>query len=233
MRRSVCRRSALFPHLAPNDGKRIAASIGALSERNEVFVRNLKRSGTDAVRPLLEIPDAFAALGGRCILITFHVGAVHAIGLALESLGRPVLALREGKLVPLRPPVVSCSTRGNDVARAAVFLRAVDSLKRGDIVCLAVDLTPGAPLQTTCLGRPLPLARGAFALARVTGARVVPVVARWTPNGMRLVVGDALEGSTEASLADAAARWLDDYLRESPEQVTLGLLRELLARSAV
>jgi hypothetical protein len=222
---AVAEVQALFPHLTPHEAARTAVAVGALHERNRVLVRCLLHYGSGSVRPLLTLPEGFASLRGPRILATFHTGAVHAIGPALEQLGRPVLALRIGSLFEPSGAMKIVSTKGGGQARAAVLHRALEFLRGGGMVVLALDVAAGASIETHCLGRRFQLAPGAFALARWTGAPIVPIVARWSGTRIALQLDDPL-GTPQ----DAAA-WLERYLLERPSEITLGLLRNLLALS--
>jgi lauroyl/myristoyl acyltransferase len=199
--------------------------MAALEERNEVLVRCIRRSGLEAIRPLVQVPQEWRRIEGPCILGTFHVGALHAVGAALEALGKPVLGVREGRLFEPRPPLELISTHPQ---RAAVMLRAVEYLRADRFVVLALDGAADTMLETTCLGHRLALARGAFALSHMTGAPIVPLVMRWRGTDLELVLGQRLQGATEEQLAHAAARWLESYLEQQPQELTLGLLRKLL-----
>jgi hypothetical protein len=210
----------LFPHLGPDEAMRIAHEIGALTERNRVLVRSILRYGLDPIRPIVSMKGA---VDRPCILGTFHVGALHALGPVLETIGRPVLAFRRGPIFTPRPPLVIETTTGNEQQRAAAFHRAVITLRDGGVVVLALDDVPARSIESQCLGRTLPLAPGAFALSRLTGAPVLPLVARWTSAGVSVIAG------SESLQEDTAATWLERYLVESPGEITLGLLRNLLS----
>ena len=227
----------LFPHVPPREAVGIAAAIGALEERNDVFVRCVKRSGMERVRPTAVLPDALLNIEGPCILGTFHVGALHTVGVTLEALRKPVLAFRDGLLFIPRAPVALLSSKGGEQRRAAAFVRALGHLRQGGIVLMALDTAPEVAIETECLGHPLALARGPFVLARMTGAPIVPLAVQWVRRGTRVVLGDALasEVATDAALfesrlASAASLWLEHYLLDAPSEISLGLLRELLYR---
>jgi hypothetical protein len=220
---------ALFPHLAPSAAARVAWSIGGLEALNRALAASLRRSGLDPVRPL--VLGSLPPLRPPLLLGTFHVGALHALGPALERLPGPVLALRHGPLYTPRPPVEMLTTEGDEQRRAAVFQRTLAHLTGGGFVVMALDVVPGAGLGVPCLGRTLELARGPFALARLTGAPIRPLVARWRGDGVEVEAGEPLAADglvTESALATAAARWLEDYLLASPAEMGLGLLRALL-----
>jgi lauroyl/myristoyl acyltransferase len=119
-------------------------------------------------------------------------------------------------------------------ARAAAFARAVQRVRNGGLVVMAADVDEAeltAPVP--CLARAVRMARGPFALARITGAPLIPIVACWNDERITVVAGDALRGDgcnreLEASYAAAAVGWLADVLRGSPEQIRLYSLRWLL-----
>ncbi|HTG34772.1 MAG TPA: hypothetical protein VLB76_17765 [Thermoanaerobaculia bacterium] len=219
----------LFPQLAPRAAARVAWKIGALEARNRLLVEAIRRQGLEPVRRLMRpASEAFAALRPPLILGTFHVGAVQALGAAIERLPGPVLVLRLGALYSPSPPVEIVSTEGDDQRRALAFQRALAHLAGGGFVVLALDGSPGPGLRVPCLGRTLELARGPFALARLTGAPLVPLVARWRNSEVEAEVGAAIVGMEEGALAASAARWLEGYLMAAPEEIGLGLVRALL-----
>ncbi|HVR95597.1 MAG TPA: hypothetical protein VMW27_03215 [Thermoanaerobaculia bacterium] len=218
----------LFPHLTHSAAARVAWSIGGLEARNRVLAACILSAGLGPVRPLVRTPPDFAALRPPLLLGTFHVGAVHALGPALERLPGPVLALRHGLLYSPDPPVEIVTTEGDDQQRAAAFQRALTRLGSGGFVVLAVDVVPGSGLQAPCLGRTLELTRGPFALARLAKVPLVPLVARWRRGGVDVELGEPISGEEESVLAAATARWLERYLLDSPADLGLGLLRRLL-----
>lgn len=213
----------LFPHLGRVERARVASAIGALSERNLVLIRTLASHGTGHLQPIVAVPETLLATPGPCILATFHVGAIHALGAALERFHTPVLALRHGAF-PARGTLDIHSTAGNEQQRAAALHAALRHLRGGGIVFVPIDVTTGPTIATPCLGHTLRLAPGIFKLSQWTAAPIVPIVARWTRHGISVLASDPLPQPTP----EAAAAWLERYLLESSSQITLGLLRELL-----
>lgn len=215
---------SLFPHLGRRSAARVASEIGALHERNLVLVRSILRDGIEPVRPIVSAPQSLVSTSGPCILATFHVGALHALGAALERFHTPVLSFRQGTLFTPRGALEVQSTEGDERQRAAALHRALLHLRDGGIVVVAIDVTTGTSIATPCLGHTLRLAPGAFALSKWTAAPIVPVVARWTREGIAVIADDPLAHATP----EAAAAWLERYLLASPSEITLGLLRSLL-----
>jgi hypothetical protein len=226
---------ALFPGLDGRAAERVAWSIGAIEARNRLLIEWIRREGIGASGPLIRTPEGFSALRPPLVLGFFHTGAVQALGSAIERLPGPVLALRQGLLHPPRPPVRIASTAGDDQSRAAVFRRALDHLGQGGFVVVALDTVPGPGLRVPCLGRAIELARGPFAMARLTGAPLLPLVARWRGGEVEVEAGNPLAAlpelepeARERALAEAAGGWLERYLLGSPAETGLGLLRVLL-----
>jgi hypothetical protein len=230
---------ALFPEMGARAAARAAWRIGGLEARNRAWVENLRRSGLDPLRPLVRTPPALAALRPPLLLGTFHVGAVHALGPALERLPAAVLGLRHGPFYEVRPPLALATTEGDAQQRAALFQRLLAHLTGGGFVAMALDAVPGTGLPVSCLGRTLELARGPFALARLAGVPLVPLVGRWRRGSVEVVLGEALPqplgsgaasgaAEWESALAASAGLWLERYLRASPTELGLGLLRTLL-----
>jgi hypothetical protein len=235
----------LFPRLDRAAAARAAWSIGALEGRNRLLVELIRRAGLAAVRPLVRTPAALAALRPPLVLCSCHVGAVQGLEPALERLPAPVLALRQGVLGAARPPLEIVSTDGNDQARAAAFYRGLDRLRCGGFVAMVFDLPTASGPVAPFLGRRLELSRGPFALARLAGVPLVPIVARWRGGEIEVDLGAPLaadagvaagsgaeEMAREGALAVAAASWFERYLLASPPELGLGLLRALLAAEA-
>lgn len=220
---AVAELRSLFPDRDDYPG--LAARIGALNERNRVLVRCIVRCGIEPVSPLVSISPELAILEGPNILATFHVGAMQALGPGLEQLSRPVIGFRLGRLYDTGPNLTMESVEGSTESRAASLVRAANHLRAGGFVSLAIDYVTDDFIETRCLGQTLRLAPGAFALARWSGAPIRPVVARWSSSMIHIDVGQSI------ATPDDAASWLERYLSDSPSELTLGLLRNLLGVS--
>lgn len=226
---------ALFPGLDDWEAERVAWSIGGIEARNRILIDRIRKAGSGPVDPLVRTRESFSTLRPPLILGFFHAGAVQALSAAIERLPGPVLALRQRLLHPPRPPVRIESTEGDGQRRARAFQRALAHLDAGGFVVVALDLVPGPGLRIPCLGRAIELARGPFAMARLTGAPLMPLAARWRGGEVEIETGDPLAAppaaapeAWESALATAAARWLERYLLGSPAEVGLSLLRVFL-----
>jgi hypothetical protein len=220
--------AALFPRLD-------AAARRAVSTRT--WENFLKGEAAEAAviggryPPLLAGPR-LRALRPPLVVASFHVGPFPALGAALAELPGEVLGLDRGQFGA--GTGVKVIPGGEDEgARARAFHAALAALRRGDSVCLTVDgQHPDefavATIEVPLLGRTLPLARGAFALARLADVPVVPVVARWRGGGVEVEAGKAVEpGRGEEATARAIAAWFEDYLLARPGEITPFLLARL------
>lgn len=184
---------ALFPRLGRPDAERVAWEIAGNEARNRLLIEVIRRGGPAPVRPLVRTAEeVFAPLRPPLVLGMFHSGTIQALNVAVERLPGRVLVLRQGALYPSAPPVEVASTDGDGQHRAAAFRRALLHLKEGGFVILALDVVQGPGLPVACLGHPLELARGPLALARLTGAPLRPIVARWEGGRIGIVVGGEL-----------------------------------------
>lgn len=237
----------LLPDLAPRQAARVAWEVAGLAACNRHLAAASRHGDGDAVGALpLRAPAGFSRLRPPLILGFVHAGLVEGLGSALGHLAAPVVVLRHGhQRATAPPPLVLVTTEGGEQGRAAAFLQAYASLQGGGFVAAALDVLPGAPgtgLPVSLLGRRLELARGPFALARLTGAPILPLAARRCRGGMEIVAGEPVAAgeragemgaaAREGELAGAVAAWFEIYLRGSPGELGLGLLRNLLAEAA-
>jgi hypothetical protein len=217
---------SVFPWLSRERAADVAKRSSALRFTNHASLAIVRQRGVPALARLADAApaDVLALLERRSagiILIAWHVGAEFGISAALHRWNVPSLAMPHWYLPDTN-------------ARARVLAQAVEYLRGGGIVLAAVDGPGGASTRpVSCLGRRIVLRRGAFMLARVTNASIVPAVARWTTGGrIETTFGDPLtvveggdENACEHTLAQAAAGWLEDYLTRRPEEIWPYLLR--------
>lgn len=235
--------AAIFPLRAgkapmlPGNALRIARAIAGVAARDRWVVATLSRRGSAALRGAVDADPSLLALSPPGILLGFHIGAWNAFGPALERLGAPLLSLRLDGLYTPPPSLEVVTTRGETQHRAAAFRRALLALRAGHFVGMTADVFDGAVAFTRCLGRSLPLARGAFALARLSGAPLVPITAEGSRARIRVRAHPPLTtgmppvrtaSEWEQELAERAGGWLEGYLRDQPQQTGFGLFCALL-----
>lgn len=190
--------------------------------RNFIVADHLRAFGYDRLRKSIALPDArITQLPHPLIIGTFHLGALAAVGAMFEELPSNVLVLRATpKFTKPLPHVTIESTRGDEQQRARVFHRAIQFLQNGHFVFVPLDPEESTRLAAPFRGRTLQLARGPFALARITGTPILPMIARWNGSNVEFVFGEIIPASQdEAQLAAAAAKWLEQYLERHPSDV--------------
>jgi hypothetical protein len=170
------------------------------------------------------VPNAAPDLRPPMIIASFHVGPFAAIGAVLEQMDGKVLAVHRGGFAP-RLGLTLVRTGDDEWERARTFHRAVRALRSGGFVYTALDGYgdegyDAAAIDVQMLGGTVSLARGGFALARITGAPLVPMVARWRGTRVEIAHGEPIEaGGTEEAMVGSAASWLGRYLREHPGEI--------------
>jgi hypothetical protein len=226
--------AALFPALSSREATRVARQSAALRFRNRAAIASYLAHGVTQLSRL--VPDECAGAppqvvsqrAGGLILLAFHVGAQFGVAASAARWGVPVLSMRD--LL-------------DDAAetRARALKHALDTVQAGGIVLAVADGPGGASCEPVpCLGRQIVLRRGPLVIARITGAPVLPVVARWTAEGQIATLvgaplaGGYLEGAArEQALAAAAANWLERHLMAHPEDIWPYTLINLLGAPAV
>jgi lauroyl/myristoyl acyltransferase len=130
------------------------------------------------------------------------------------------------------------SAEGEPWRATAAMKAAVDRLRAGGSELWAADGYEGATdgIATDVLGRRMLFRQGLAALVRLSRAPVLPIVASWRGASIDVTVHPPLDlsaaGGTDDAVVQAAARWLDGYLRRHPEELWPERVRELLALPA-
>jgi lauroyl/myristoyl acyltransferase len=216
----------LYPGLAEADVRPAIRQIWTTQVRNMLLLGLAQQRGVESVARLVSRSEAVDRLRPPLIIATFHIGPALALAAVAERAGVPVLGLRSRDLGVQRSPNVSIHSRlDTEEDRTASFLAAHRQLREGGFVFIAVDPEREGGTPVPFMGRTLRLARGAFALTRMTGVPIVPIVPRWDGTSIEFTVGPALYGPDEATVAADAARWLELYLREHPGELSNHLVR--------
>jgi lauroyl/myristoyl acyltransferase len=124
--------------------------------------------------------------------------------------------------------------------RAANLKRAVDRLKAGGLVTMAIDGGHGDVLvDAEFLGYRISVARGPVILARLAGVPLIPVTITWDKGwSMEFRIHDPIPGADQLQLApeedaDTARtrhtmKFFDEFIRRHPEQLRLDKLARLI-----
>jgi hypothetical protein len=233
-----------FPDLDAVRRAQLARRITAREMRNRALDRLAERDGFQRVLPLAREEGLREILGRSArrqpaVLGTFHLGPLIAISATLKRLEVPALLIRAGPGIPVPPPLEVAELEDED-AGPAVLKRALARLDAGGIVVVALDGGVGSRTGgVACLGRLLRLGRGALTLVRMSGAPLIPVIARWQEKP-RLPFVQAFEplptpawqvegaAAAEERLAEVVAAWLEQYLRANPDQISMLMWMMLL-----
>jgi lauroyl/myristoyl acyltransferase len=222
---------SLFPHLSRHDTGRVLRRIWTTYARTLLLGGWIRRAGREPIRLLVRENDAVCRLRPPMIVSTFHIGPTLGLGVLSERMQGETLVMR-GTQFPLdRASRENVNLiEGTDQQRAATFHRAIERLRQNGFVILALDPHEAHRIAAPFFGRTLQLARGPFAMARIARVPIVPLVARWDGDEIEFIVGEPLPIlDDEQALAALAAQWLENYLRDSPGELSgriLELMRE-------
>jgi lauroyl/myristoyl acyltransferase len=221
---------SLFPHRTSKEA-RLLRNIWSNYARTLVLTGWTHHGGRLSIHALVRENEALRELRPPMIFCTFHIGPTLALSVLSERLQGETLVLRGTQFPIDRAARHDVNLiEGTDQQRAATFHRAIERLWQNGFVILALDPHEAPRIAAPFFGQTLQLARGPFAMARIARAPIVPIVARWAGNEIELIAGEPLPVlDDEQALATAAARWLENYLRESPGELSariLELMRE-------
>jgi lauroyl/myristoyl acyltransferase len=207
-----------FPELGPGEVRRIRQATWTSWLRLRVLEAASASPTARWPYPPLARGTQLPAIEGPAILAGFHLGPIPANCIVLEHLPGEVLVMHLSSSQRKRLTIVAV---GSDAwSRAQAMQRAVETLRRGGFVFLLVDANEvPSTIDVSLFGRRARLARGAFALARLTGAPVIPMAPRWRGTRIEVVVGEPIPAADETAMADAAAAWLERFLRDSPGEL--------------
>jgi len=216
----------VFPELAPDVARKVRAAEQRVGMRNHVLITCIRNAGMDTVRSMVDASERLASLRPPLILGTFHIGALPALGAALERVKGDVLVLRSSPPVAtdFGPTLTVEDTTGDEQRRAQVFHNVLDHLRAGGFVFMPLDPERSVRVPAPFRGLTLQLARGPFAMSRIMQVPIVPIVARWRGARVEIIVGDPLGPGDESVVAAAAAAWLESYLLENPLEISRRVL---------
>jgi len=240
----------LIGPLEPSRLRRIRREIACTYYRNRVLYQMTQESPLDMLVGLVRVANAeplhrLHSRGTPVIVVGWHQGPARAASTALRKLGLPALYAvynRAGE-----PDNEGETLRYADLRRgasdAAFMKRAHDALRAGTIVGLHVDWQRQAGEMVSFLDRRIPVGRGVASLARLTGARVVPVTRRFIGGGALEVrfhepidaddLDPAAREDFESALLDRIVRRLDVEARKDPGSFRIDRIRWLLGHPPV
>ncbi len=170
-------------------------------------------------------PDPLT-LRAPLILATFHLGPLPALGALVQRLPGPAGILMNASGVPQRRAKL-LGAEGSEAQRVGAFTEAVRILRDDGFVLVVVDGFGSARLPVRLFDREASISAGAFRLARLGGAAMLPIAVRWQGGGVRFDTGEPIVPGEAGAMAADLAAWLEGYLRRHPEELTLPVARLL------
>jgi hypothetical protein len=205
--------------------------VGPLTSSPEYFRHRLLRSALRRPELRWGLPSIAAGpdvsdLPSPAVLATFHIG---------EPLGLFVLARSgHGNGIVLsnarglrRTDLTMVDLADGADAHSAAVMSAVRTLRAGRQVTTVVDGRGGRGLRVRVRAGTVELPRGAFAIAQLGRAPIVPITARWKRGRITVITGPVITADTEAGMATAVMHWLEAYLATYPEQALAPVARLL------
>lgn len=218
-RHSPRRLRELFPHLSSAEASRLMREILARELRSQVITTFRK----DSLARICRFDSATAAIERPFILGTFHIGPMFALG--------PLLATVEHDEAHI------VRAYGGDLAGAREFHRALSTVKQAGSIAVPLDPYRASRMDVPFFDHRIGIARGAFALSRLSGAPILPALFVWRGHEIHLVLGEKVavpRGDTpeealeyERAAAGTVVRWLEQYLRGSLPDLGLRVVNPL------
>jgi hypothetical protein len=215
----------VLPELSAGELRRARRRLRSSEWRTRVLSAAMNSATGESVLPPYELDGPWPDTDRPAVYVSLHVGAMPALVAFLRDLPHEVAALhRQAWRLPSN--LVDIHVARNERARVAGFHRALTTLRGGGSVCIPIE---GDTVQAAVLGRSLLMSRGPFALARLSGAPIVPLLARWSGGRVRIHAGHAIAaGGDEQAMALHVGRELESYLRAHPGEIDDWLLTGLI-----
>ncbi|MGH0032078.1 MAG: hypothetical protein ACQGVC_19990 [Myxococcota bacterium] len=231
----------IWKELSPAEVEEVRRRMARQEFRNRTIRRIYKKNGTAGVASRVSVdPGPLPGLleqGRGVIVSSWHLGPSRAVSLGLNGLGLDlVYATFSGPAGEEDLDGLPYFEIKGDHFYARFLKSAVDTLRSGGVVGMSLDAAFGKTEPMSFLGGMLPTPRGAAALARISGAPMVPVTSRWSDRGGRMQVKlhdplpepDVDRGDRDAwerAMMESALHWFADFLRANPELVRLKELK--------
>jgi hypothetical protein len=194
--------------------------------RLRLMRRCFRDPGSRATYPRILAGPAAVEMRGPLVLATFHIGVPTALRGFLERLPGELLTLfNTDGVAPEELNAIDLLS--GEAGRASALKRAVETLRAGGFVMTVVDGSGDSTVESVLFSRRVQLPRGTFAMARIAGAPILPVAARWRGRGIEIETGAQIQPGAEAEMADALMRWLERYLSAHPDQALVPIINLL------
>jgi hypothetical protein len=215
----------VLPELSAGEVRRARRRVRSSEWRTRVLSAAMNSATGESALPPYELDLPRPDTDRPAVYVSLHVGAMPALVAFLRDLPHEAAALhRQAWRLP--PNLVDIHVGRNERARVAGFHRALTTLRGGGSVCIPIE---GDSVRTAVLGRSFLMARGPFALARLSGAPIVPLHARWSGGRVRIHAGRPIAADRdEQAMALGVGSELELYLRAHPGEIDNWLLTGLI-----
>ena len=215
----------VLPELPPSELRRARRRLRSSEWRTRALSVVMNTATGEPALPPFELEGTLPDQDRPAVYVSLHIGAMPTLAAFLRDLPREVAALHRMDW-GLPSKVTGVYVARNEAARVAGFHRALATLRGGGHVFIPIE---GDTVRVPLLGRSLLVARGPFALARLSGAPIVPLLARWSGGRARIHAGHPIAaGRDEQAMALKLACELDRYLRAHPGEIDDWLLKGLI-----
>ncbi|MEO5818879.1 MAG: hypothetical protein ABIT71_00115, partial [Vicinamibacteraceae bacterium] len=174
--------ASLFRDASPSEAATMAHAMAGTRYQNRALVEIAARRGQGLLQGCVD-PASLVGLrayfGVPVIFVGWHVGPPFGLAGAFEAIGLHALLVRRSLQFGTTATLEVAAVDGGRDDRSMAYRRALGRLRDGGAVLLAADareVAQTAPVP--CFGRARSMARGPFALARLTGAPLVPLAVR-------------------------------------------------------
>ncbi len=235
--------SGAFQHLfGPIDPRVLDGILGRYARQakwNAMPRRLLDEGRLDELMDRVEVEgleplQSHIAEGVGATVVFAHVGPPAILPVVLARAGLPTVMIRNTRdwAMDVEGLELWDMPAGDGVLASLFLKRAIDTLKRGAVVLMAMDGQVGAHHQPcSCLGREVRIPQGPFILQRLTGAPIILARTDWTEGGRVRVRLGAEAGAGVAGpprTPRELAHWMEALLRDDPSQLRTSKLQLLL-----
>jgi lauroyl/myristoyl acyltransferase len=225
------RLAVLFPDLSAAERRMARQRTWANFLMGEAIDAARSRRGSTGAAWAAPRPE-LSALRPPLVLAFFHVGPWQALGDVSSPLPAETITIFRSES-DRDFPATLLAVRDTSWERAGTFHRALVALRSGSSVLINLDAFHPDKFAVSTIDVPLfdrrfSLARGAFALARMSRVPIVPLAARWRGTAIDVTVGEPIPPDlAEGEMAAAAASWIEGYLRDAPGETSVFILERL------
>ena len=201
-----------------------------------------------ALWPLVELRDAGGLAVVReepTVLVLWHAGVPMVEIPAIAKLGVSAIVPEPAHRCEPVSNIRFYDIHGDQEGRLLFLKRGLEHLRKGvGPVLFFLDRPVGhSGTEVDFLGARLRVGKGAASLARMSGARVVPVTTSWVAGATGRVevsfhaplpepdVPRKARADYESAILAGAAAWFENYLREHPERLRVRFAKLWLERT--